>query len=239
MGQPIPFQTIDQVATSLRALDLKLGHQNPNPVGRTIKSGDDWLNRIELRIKSGADSVDVHLYEGYWAPLTEGRTTARNVIGFLTGAGLNGLRHTKGRFRRWLFGKYPVLAIPVRTVFFLLIALATVVSLVAMNSAVAVVVTAIAVVHPRPAWLSDNLFADLTTTFNIVVTIMGFFGLLLAGSVLTRRIQWPRKARTAWSIATLVAFVVAVFVIVLAGAAVPFVFYGHLRDLAGGSRFAS
>ena len=63
MGQPIPFQTIDQVATSLRNLDVELGHQNPKPVGRTVKSGEDWLNRIELRLKSGTDVVEVHLYE--------------------------------------------------------------------------------------------------------------------------------------------------------------------------------
>ena len=238
MGQPIPFETIDQVATSLRELDVRLGHDNPKPVGRTVKSGEDWLNRIELRLKSGEDTVEVHLYEGYWAPLTEGRTTARNVIGFLTGAGLNGLRHTKGRFRRWLFGKYPVLPIPVRTVFFLLTALATVVSLAAMNFAVAIVVAALAVIHPRPAWLSENLFADLTTTFDAVVTIMALFGLTLGVSVLTRRLQWPRKVRTAWSILTLVVFALAVFVIVLAGTAIPFMFYGHVRDLAGGSRFA-
>lgn len=238
MGQPIPFETIDQVATSLRELDVRLGHDNPKPVGRTVKSGDAWLNRIEIRLKSGDDAVEVHLYEGYWAPLTEGRTTARNVIGFLTGAGLNALRHTKGRFRRWLFGKYPVLPIPVRTVFFLLIALATVVSLVVMNSAVAVMVAGIALIHPRPAWLSENLFADLTTTFNVVVTIMGLFGVTLGASVLTRRLQWPRKIRTAWSVVTLIVFTLAVFVIVLAGVAIPFMFYGHIRDLAGGSRFA-
>ncbi|HEU4747131.1 MAG TPA: hypothetical protein VFS56_01425 [Gemmatimonadaceae bacterium] len=238
MGQPIPFETIDQVAKSLRDLDARLGHDNPKPVGRTVKSGDDWLNRIELRLKAGDDAVEVHLYEGYWAPLTEGRASARNVIGFLTGAGLNGLRHTKGRFRRWLFGKYPVLSIPVRTVFFLLTALATVVALVAMNSAVAVVVGGLAVIHPRPPWLSENLFADLTTTFNIVVTIMGLFGAALGASVLTRRLRWPRKVRTAWSVLTAVVFAVAVLVIVLAGAAIPFMFYGHLRDLAGGSRFA-
>lgn len=238
MGQPIPFQTIDQVATSLRNLDRELGHENPKPVGRTVKSGEDWLNRIELRVKSGVETVEVHLYEGYWAPLTEGRTTARNVIGFLTGAGLNGLRHTKGKFRRWLFGKYPVLAIPVRTVFFLLIALATVLALVGMNSAVAIVAAALALVHPRPAWLSDNLFADLTTTFNVVVTVMALFALTLTAATLTRRLQWPRKLRLVWSYITLLVFIVTVFVVILAGAAMPFVFYGHLRNLAGGSQFS-
>ena len=234
MGQPIPFQTIDQVATSLRALDLKLGPHNPSPVGRTIKSGDDWLNRIELRIKSGTDSVDVHLYEGYWAPLTEGRTTARNVIGFLAGAGLNGLRHTKGKFRRWLFGKYPELPIPVRTVFYLLIALATVASLVAMNSAIAVVAAARALLGVKPPWLTDSLFNDLTSTFNLVVTVIAVFAVSLAAAAAIRRHEWARPLRKAWSWITVALFAVAVLVVILAGAGLPFLFYGHVRELTGG-----
>jgi hypothetical protein len=236
MGQPIPFQTIDQVATSLRALDLKLGHHNPKPVGRTVKSGDDWLNRIELRIKSGADSVEVHLYEGYWAPLTEGRTTARNVIGFLAGAGLNGLRHTKGKFRRWLFGKYPELPIPVRTVFYLLIALATVASLVAMNSAIAVVAAARALLGVKPPWLTDVLFADLTTTFNAVVTVMGVFAVSLAAAAVIRQFEWARSLRKVWSWITVVLFGLAVLVVILAGAGLPFLFYGHVRELTGAAQ---
>jgi hypothetical protein len=233
MGQPIPFQTIDQVATSLRQLDVNLGHKNPNPVGRTIKSGSDWLNRIELRLKSGDDSIDVHLYEGYWAPLTEGRTTARNVIGFLAGAGLNGLRHTKGKFRRWLFGKYPELPIPIRTVFFLLTALAGVASLVVMNSAIAVVAAARALLGVKPPWLTDNLFADLTTTFNVVVTVMGLFGLSLVAAIVMRQHDWLGGARKVWSAVTVLLFAIAVFVVILTGAGIPFVFYGHVRELAG------
>ena len=236
MGQPIPFQAIDQVATSLRNLDIELGHDNPKPVGRTVKSGEDWLNRIELRLKSGSEAIDVHLYEGYWAPLTEGRTTARNVIGFLTGAGLNGLRHTRGRFRRWLFGEYPVLPIPVRTVFSLLTALATVLALVAMNSAIAIVVAALALLGPNPSWLSDNLFADLTTTFNVVVTAMALFGITLGGAVLVRRLQWRRQIRTAVSILTILTFALAITVVVLAGTAIPLMFYGHVEELTAGDR---
>ncbi len=236
MGQPIPFQTIDQVANSLRELDLRLGHRNPKPVGRTIKSGEDWLNRIELRLKSGDKAVDVHLYEGYWAPMTEGRTTARNVIGFLAGAGLNGLRHTKGRFRRWLFGKFPELPIPVRTVFYLLTALAAVGSLVVMNSALAIFVAARVLLGGQAPWLSENLFADLTTTLNLVVTVMGLFGLSLAAAALTRKHEWSRRFRKAWSALTVVLFVIALFVVILAGSGIPFLFYGHVRDITGGSR---
>ena len=233
MGQPIPFQTIDQVATSLRGLDEKLGHTNPRPTGRTIKSGADWLNRIELRLGSPADAVEVHLYEGYWAPITEGRISARQVIGFLAGAGFNGLRHTTGKFRRWLFGKYPELPIPVRTVFFLIAALAAVASLVVMNAAIAVVVTASAVLGGRPEWLSANLFADLTTTFNLVVAVMAVFGISIGIAAFLRRRNWLGPARKGWSFVTLLLFVMALFIVILSGVGVLFLFYGHLRGVAG------
>src|SRR3977135_1441619 len=79
MGQPIPFQTLDQVAEALRKLDDAEGHHNPNPVRTPIKSGDAttvkpddvWLQRVELRLKDGDACVDAHIYEGYWAPITE------------------------------------------------------------------------------------------------------------------------------------------------------------------------
>ena len=234
MGQQIPFQTIDHVATSLRALDVGRGNPEWKPIGRTTRSGENRLTRIELRLRSNTKPVEVHLYEGYWAPLTEGRITARNVIGFLAGAGLNGLRHTKGDLRRWLFGNYPEAPVPVRHVFFLLTALATVASLVVMNSVIAIVAASRALLGTKPSWLTDDLFADLTTTFNFVVVAMGAFGLVLSIGALMHRFLRLKRLRNVMGFITLVFFIVTVLTVILAGAGIPFLFYGHLRDLAGG-----
>jgi hypothetical protein len=232
MGQQIPFQTIDQVASSLRAMD---GSPGPKPVVRTIRSGETRLTRLELRLKP-EKPVEVHLYEGYWAPLTEGRASARSVIEFLAGAGLNGLRHSKRDLRRWLFDKYARTPIPVRHVFFLLIALATVASLVLMNSAIALIAAARALLGTTPSWLSTSLFADLTTTFNLVVVAMGLFGSVLALASLMRRSPKLRWLRTPMGVITALLFALVLFVVVAAGVGIPFLFYGHVRALTGGGQ---
>lgn len=81
MGQQIPFQTLDQVAT--RLLDQDGGGNPPDrKVVRAVKFNDQWLHRIELKLRSGtANPVEAHVYEGYWAPLTEGKITARGATG--------------------------------------------------------------------------------------------------------------------------------------------------------------
>lgn len=233
MGQPLPFQTIDQVSSALYKLDCDEKHTNPKPNAVTVKVGDDWLNRIEMRLKSGAEAVEVHLYEGYWAPMTEGKIGVRQVMGFLAGAGLNALRHTTGEFNRWLFGKFPSISIPIRHVFFLLIALATVASLVVLNGTIAVVAAARALLGVKPGWLTDNLFADLTTTFNLVVMALGSFGLSLLVAVLLRKRPQLLPLRTPWSFVTLILFGVALLVVMLAGLGIPPLLYAHVRGLAG------
>jgi len=238
MGQPIPFETIDQVAASLREYDKgkKTAEQfdeTPAPAAGTLKSGESWLNYIRLWLKSGEDAVEVHLYEGYWAPMTEGAINARNVMSFLADAGLNGVRHTYGRFRRWLFGEYPAVSIPVRTVFFLLIALATIASLVVMNSTIAIVAAARAFLGEKPAWLGDNLLADLTTTFNVVVAVMAAFGASLIFATLIRKWRLLDRLRTPWSFVTLFLFVVALFVVIPAGLGIPLLFFSHVGGWSG------
>ncbi|HVS59712.1 MAG TPA: hypothetical protein VHE82_03345, partial [Gemmatimonadaceae bacterium] len=78
MGQQIPFETLDAIAESLRAYDAALTGRRDKPTSNTIKAGpDQWLQRVELNLKSGTSQIEAHIYEGYWAPLTEGRITLR------------------------------------------------------------------------------------------------------------------------------------------------------------------
>src|SRR3954453_9230447 len=78
MGQQIPFETLDAIAESLRKYDLRSGGDpTKKPYSNSIKYDDKLrLQRIELKLKSGAREIDAHVYEGYWAPLTEGKITA-------------------------------------------------------------------------------------------------------------------------------------------------------------------
>jgi hypothetical protein len=229
MGQPIPFQTLDAVAKLLRDFDAKGGSKSATlPVSRAVKVDDQLLQRIELKLKH--DTVETHIYEAYWAPLTEGRINVRQVIGFLAGAGKNGLKNGQGTFKRWLFDKYSPFPIPIRTVLFLLVALAAVGALVVMNSAIALVAAGRALLATPPNWLTDNLFIDLTTTFNIVVTSMVIFGALLAVAHASRRSGLPVLRWTLGRL-SLVSFIVTMFVVILAGVLILLIFFGHVRAL--------
>jgi hypothetical protein len=243
MGQPIPFQTLDAVAERLRDYDSKMGVANsdpaerwktPQPVSRAVKFEDRWLQRIELQLKGAEGTpnrIEAHVYEAYWAPLTEGRINIGQVIAFLAGAGRNGLKNWSGKFQRWLFNSYMPFPIPTATVLSLIVALAAVWSLVIMNSAIAVVVAGRALLATSPEWLTNNLFVDLTTTFNMVVTTMLVFAIVLAVAHLTRRLKVWRWLRTIWTGLTLISFLTAITVVILAGVAIVLLFVGHVRSV--------
>jgi hypothetical protein len=230
MGQQIRFETLDTIAEALRRYDVrKTGNRN-EPFSKSLKYDDKLrLERIELKLESGGGEVDVHVYEGYWAPLTEGKIDARKVIAFLAGGAGNGLKIARGKFRRWVFGEYHQFATPFRSIVYLLVALATVASLVTLNTAIGAVAAARALLGQSPAWLTAGLFADLTTTFNVVVTAMVAFALLLGVSNYMRRLGWSRRVRVVWGSVTAIAFAAALVIVILAGLAVALLFYSHVR----------
>ena len=107
MGQQLPFETLDALAEGLIATAQVQSRQTvPDVRAVTARLGDLTTQRVEFdtRNKAGED-VEVHVYEGYWAPLTEGQVSLKDVMGFLFGAAGNGLRNTVGGFKRWMFGK--------------------------------------------------------------------------------------------------------------------------------------
>ncbi len=245
MGQQIPFETLDAIAESLRAHDARLTGRGDKPTSNTIKAGpDQWLQRIELKLKSVDNPIEAHVYEGYWAPLTEGRITLRQLMAFLAGAGNNGLKIALKTFRRWLMGTYQLFPTPIRIVLYLLVALAAVASLVVLNSTILTVAATRTLFSERPWWLTNGLFADLTTTFNAVVTTMVLFAASLAISHYTRRLKLPVIVRRIWGWLTVLVFYLAVVAIILAGISILSLFFIHLRggvadDAELWQRFAS
>jgi len=111
MGQQIRWQTLCELASSLTrsqvvtpgsgvavrqvrfqslAEHVPLG--NPRDIGEPF-----FLGRAETTLHRPGDAAparDVHIYEAYWAPLTEGRITLRQTIRFLITTGLDGIRHS-------------------------------------------------------------------------------------------------------------------------------------------------
>jgi hypothetical protein len=229
MGQQIPFETLDAIAESLRAHDESLTGRREKPTSKSVRAGDQWLQRVELNLRSGADQIEAHVYEGYWAPLTEGRITLRQVMSFLTGAASNGMKIARKAFKRWLMGEYHAFPTPIRVLLYLLVALATVGALIALNSTIVTVAATRTLFSQAPWWLTDGLFADLTTTFNAVVSTMVVFGASLMIAHVIRRPGIPVTVRKTWGWVTALAFFLTLLVITLAGVSVLCLLFVHIR----------
>ena len=140
------------------------------------------MQRLVLRLPSV--QRELHFYEGYWAPLTEGEVTLRDISRFLLRAGFNGIRNSTTSFSRWVFGRWQSYYIPVRTWAFLMVALATIGALALMNAVVLVVSAARAPLgQTPPPWLSDALFCDLTITLNLFLVVATLFAVTLGLAV--------------------------------------------------------
>ena len=109
MGQQVRYETISAVAEAIRTEAAKEGAQVDPIDVRLCRFGDDFLARAEVSWTGTQGSKhSAHVYEAYWAPLTEGKVTYRDTILFLLSAAWNGLRYSRpflcGSFYRWMFG---------------------------------------------------------------------------------------------------------------------------------------
>ncbi len=108
MGQQVRYETISAVAQSLGDIAAKKGMAVSPVEVHLSQENDAFLVRTELGWKDkGAQEHCVHVYEAYWAPLTEGRVTYWDTIKFLLSAAGNCCRFMNPwkEFRRWIFGE--------------------------------------------------------------------------------------------------------------------------------------
>jgi hypothetical protein len=144
MGQQVPFETITGIADRLRdpnsavPVVRQVHFVNPHDPSRT-----QWLPRAEIEVADpdGGPLRPVHVYEAYWAPLTEGVISLTEVVQFLVSAGLGGfwrsfklLPPAWRPFERWVFGDEQNYGPQRSTPFLLLGALAVVAALVGINT---------------------------------------------------------------------------------------------------------
>ena len=127
MGQQVPFETLELLAESVwRAVKVPLtedtedppfvtGAQRPiaPPTVRAVRLGVKGNNEVETELERVEMSFatqdgrkhEVHFYEAYWAPLTEGKVSIGDVIAFFFRGGWDGLRNCGPfAFKRWMFG---------------------------------------------------------------------------------------------------------------------------------------
>lgn len=179
MGQQIPFETLDQVQSNFCAAASRQGVNLPQPGVRVAKVGDEVLRRAEIQMNPG----EVHFYEAYWAPLTEGRVGLRDVVSFLRLGGGNGLRHSLKLSTSWrfMFGKRFPFPRSLAISLYLALALLAVSSLVALNAIILGVAAATNWLPAPPAWFGEAqaLQDDLTGVASLVSLVGAAFGACL------------------------------------------------------------
>lgn len=205
MGQQIPFETLDAVAEGLRmeeAIRLGRGPDQLSPVSvRQVEIDGTIHRRVELNLHSPGEEQarEVHVYEAYWAPRTQGRVTLRDVMSFLIGAAVSGIGHAARPFCRWMFGREYEFPRSPGNVFVLLGTLAVLLSLAVMNGVIAAVAAAKASYAGFPAWLTQGLFTDLTAAAGIFSLFGVSFGSVLALAMFRK----AAAGRRSWSISQL------------------------------------
>ncbi len=108
MGEQVRYATISSVAGAILTEAKKVGNTVAPVVVHLSNENNKFLARAELRwTDQQSVAHEVHVFEAYWAPITEGRVTYWDTAKFLLEAGIQGLRGSKllrvGTFQRWMF----------------------------------------------------------------------------------------------------------------------------------------
>jgi hypothetical protein len=158
-----------------------------------VKVDKTILQRVELEFPCGnAEPVEVHLYECYWAPKTEGVITLKDVISFLWEGGSRGLLNSLKRFQRALFGQMEYFKITWRTPTYLLFTLAILASLMVINAIVVAAGASSAHIANAETLITPVERPSLTALASVVCLVAITFGIMLflAGLSRPRGVQW-------------------------------------------------
>ncbi|MFZ3378302.1 MAG: hypothetical protein WA193_01605 [Candidatus Acidiferrales bacterium] len=223
MGQQIPFETVDSLTQGL----LSVGRPpRVIPRLRTVRLGEQTIQRVELDLdgmESDADGkpkrqYELHLYESYWAPLTEGVAGLQDVVSFLLDGGFRGLLNFVQKFSRAMFGGMQAFRISIRTP---LAILATLLVLLALTIINGVILLAAAATTKSPALAPlqlDSSWPQLTALASWMTVVVFTFGTILFLADLSKPNGVPRAVRV--TISTLVWLALVDAVIMIVGTAV-------------------
>jgi hypothetical protein len=183
MGQQIPFETLDRLANDL--LDVLPNPTQIIPRLRTVKIADQVLQRVELDVdginKDNAGKplkqYELHLYETYWAPKTEGVAKLTDVVSFLRDGGLHGILNSIKSFQRAMFGGMATFSIRWLTPLWLCLALLILVALTAINAVVLAAAGAQTGLAPLAFFKAH--WAQLTALASCMVAVAFSFGAML------------------------------------------------------------
>jgi len=137
MGQQVPFETVDGLAEGIiRVAQPAPGPDAFAPKVRVVQIGDQTVQRVELKVFEKGKVQELHLYEAYWAPVTEGEVKLSEVIGFLFSASFRGLLNAVKPFHRAMFNQFVDVKIRRRAALEISVALLTLAALVVINAVI-------------------------------------------------------------------------------------------------------
>lgn len=178
MGQQVPFATLEQLAEGI-AMAAEARKTPPITLSqqlREVQIGTTVLQRVELTFTIGDTAREVDLYECYWAPKTEGAVKLRNVVDFLWNGGSRGLINFFSGFQRALFGTIVPFPLKWRTPAYLLLTLAVLAALLAINAIILATGATIAGIGNLP---KEPLVMPLTVIAGLVSAAAITFGVVL------------------------------------------------------------
>jgi len=182
MGQQVPFETLEQLAEGLISA---AEHSNPPasvppPKFREVRVGNTVLQRVELALpRPGTDPQEVHLYECYWAPKTEGAVKLADVVSFLWDGGTSGLANFFTGFARALFGNMIEFPLSWRTPTYLLLTLAVLAALTVINAIVVGMGASLAGISSMQNFVPREQVGTLTAVAGMVCALAIAFGVTL------------------------------------------------------------
>ncbi len=204
MGQQIPFETLDSLTEGIKLVGRPpAGTTEIIPRYRAVKIGEQVLQRVEVNVRNARGvERELHLYEAYWAPKTEGAIKLREVIGFLFEGGLRGIINSMKAFQRAMFHGMSKFRIPFHSPFMIALTLLVLLALVGVNAVIVAVGAAqynlpgLRELHINGHW--DALTASASTLTAIALT----FAAILLLAVAAKPGGLPRPAKFLISVVT-------------------------------------
>lgn len=206
MGQQMPFETLDQLANGLMDACERDGHSRPVALVREAKLGDQILQRVEFSLPPHTTpdgkkiETEVHLYEAYWAPVTEGVVKLRDVTSFLWNGATRGLMNWARQFQRAMFKEMVPFRLTWRTGLYTATALLVLVALMVINAVILASGAGKVFDGSSPFTIPAAAFGPLTTLASVISAVAITFGVVLFLAVLAGSVPsapLPSKPKTA------------------------------------------
>ncbi len=266
MGQQLRFETLDGLASGIIRVATPVPGQPPPPIrlmpghlprvsavkfaASSPGEKDQVAERVELDLEvhdpAQPRTFQLHLYEAYWAPVTEGAAKLSDVISFFFAAGMRGLINAFRSFRRFMFpdqvppapepGLYRFKIRP-RTVIELLLTFLVLFSLIAINAVIVGAGAAKAKDALMPAAAAQTTYGIANTMAELVIywkllaalaastaAIALTFGVILFLGEMSRRPNLPKPLRLLISFLAWIGFIVTVFTIIASAALMSLIF---------------